>query len=362
MEILNKILFAAIIFILIIVVVILQTPPSVPAPSLTPVMSPTPSSTLYIDQIGIKGDGTDEGAKLQTALNYAASHSMKTVVFPEGMTITIAQHIDFPEGLTVIGNGCTLKLKDHTHDDGVQWGWIKLKKGVNMSGMRMDGNRHNGNGKETHGIQLCGGLNGNPQVFTNNEIFGVQGYTIGVYANDGVPTDIHITNNTIYDSGQYGISTGCTDGPYCYGHNVLVDGNTIYSCAQVGVKIRGTVDSVISNNTITVGARTLFPLGDQPSGIRLYSWDETNTNVTISDNRITGLDENPSTCIDSDDNDNHGIRITGNTISHCHDGIDIQFNNGIITGNTISDCVNGIINDGSNNTISNNNLTSQYTL
>jgi len=347
-------------FILIIVIFILQTPPFVPTPTQLPPLSPTPSSTLFVDQYSIKGDGTDEGAKLQDALNYAASHSLKTVIFPAGMTITTAQHIDFPQGLTVIGNGCTLKLQDHTHDTGVQWGWIKLNKGVNMSGMRIDGNRHNGNGKETHGIQLCGGLNGEPQVFTNNEVFGVEGYTVGVYANDGEPTDIHITNNKIHDSGQYGITTGCTDGPYCYGHDVLVDGNTIYGCAQVGIKIRGTVDSVISNNIITVGKRTLVPLGDEPSGIRLYSWDETNTNVKISNNIITGLDENPSTCINSDDSDNYGISITGNMISHCHDGIDIQFNNGIITGNTISNCVKAITNGGSGNIISNNNLTNQY--
>ena len=360
MEILNKILLAMIFFILIIVIFILQTPPFVPTPTQLPTLSPTPSSTLFVDQHSIKGDGTDEGAKLQTALNYAASHSLKTVIFPAGMTITTAQHIDFPQGLTVIGNGCTLKLKDNTHPGPDSWGWLKLNKGVNMSGMRIDGNRDGGNGHNTHGVQLCGGLNGKPQVFTNNEIFGFESYTIGVYANDGVPTDIHITNNKIYDSGQYGISTGCTDGPYCYGHDVLVDGNTIYGCAQVGIKIRGTVDSVISNNIITVGKRTLVPLGDEPSGIRLYSWDETNTNVKISNNIITGLDENPSTCINSDDSDNYGISIIGNKLSHCHDGIDIQFNNGIITGNTISNCVKAITNSGSGNIINNTILTNQY--
>jgi parallel beta-helix repeat protein len=131
-----------------------------------------------------------------------------------------------------------------------------------------------------------------------------------------------------------------------------VTGNTIANCGEVGVKIRGTKDSTISNNNVKVGARN--PGGDQPSGIRLYSWDETNTNVKISNNIVTGIDQNPSTCIDSDDSDNHGIFITGNKISHCHDGIEIQFNNGIITGNTISNCVTDINNSGNGNIIGNN--------
>jgi len=103
-----------------------------------------------------------------------------------------------------------------------------------------------------------------------------------------------------------------------------------------------------------VGARNKNPLGDEPSGIRLYSWDETNTNVRISNNIITGKDENPSTCIDSDDSDNHGISITGNKISHCYEGIEIQFNNGIISGNTITNCVKSILNYGSGNTLISN--------
>jgi PKD repeat protein len=323
----------------------------------TPSVTPTPviktdntittsgSSTLYLDQYGIKGDGSDEGPAIQTALTYAASHSFKTVVFPAGKVITIGS-LRIPEGLTLIGNGCTLKLKANAHTDTSPWTWIYVQEGVRVTGFKFDGNRLNGNGKNTNGLMLQG-----DNTFDNNEIFNVNSYAVFVYGS--YPSNIRITNNYIHDIKQYGIDTGGSDGPSSWGYNVTVTGNTIANCGEVGIKIRGTKDSVISNNNVKVGARNTNPLGDEPSGIRLYSWDETNTNVKITNNIVTGIDQNPSACINSDDSDNHGISITGNKVSHCYDGIDIQFNNGIITGNTISNCVKDITNGGSGNTISN---------
>ena len=304
------------------------------------------ASTLYLDQYGIKGDGSDEGPAIQAALNYAASHSIKTVIFPAGKVITTGS-LRIPVGLTLIGNGCTLRLKANAHTNADPWTWIYVQQNCQVSGFKFDGNRFNGNGLNTNGLMLQGN-----NVFDNNEVFNVNSYAVFVYGN--YPANIRITNNNIHDIKQYGIDTGGSDGPYSWGYNVTVTGNTISGCGEVGVKIRGTKDSVISGNTINVGARNKNPLGDEPSGIRLYSWDETNTNVRISDNIITGKDENPSTCIDSDDRDNHGISITGNKISHCYEGIEIQFNNGIISGNTITNCVKGILNYGSGNTLSSN--------
>jgi len=321
-----------------------------PTPSVTPtpVIKPDPviissGSSLYIDQYGIKGDGSDEGPMVQAALNYAASHSIKTVIFPAGKVITTGS-LRIPEGLTLIGNGCTLRLKANAHTDTSPWTWIYVQEGCRVSGFKFDGNRFNGNGMNTNGLMLQG-----DNIFDNNEVFNVNSYAVFVYGS--YPTNIRITNNNIHDIKQYGIDTGGSDGPYSWGYNVVVTGNSITNCGEVAVKIRGTKDSTISNNNIKVGARN--PGGDEPSGIRLYSWDETNTNVKIANNIITGIDQNPSTCINSDDSDNHGISITGNTVSHCHDGIDIHFNNGIITGNTISNCVNDLTNAGSGNTISN---------
>lgn len=301
------------------------------------------ASTMYLDQYGLRGDGSDEGPAIQAALNYAASHSLKTVIFPADKVITTGS-LRIPVGLTLIGNGCTLRLKANAHTDADPWTWIYVQKNCQVSGFRFDGNRFNGNGLNTNGLMLQGN-----NIFDNNEVFNVNSYAVFVYGN--YPSDIRITNNNIHDIKQYGIDTGGSDGPYSWGYNVTVTGNTISDCGEVAVKIRGTKDSTIASNVINVGARNKNPLGDEPSGIRLYSWDETNTNVRISDNIITGRDENPSTCIDSDDSDNYGISITGNKISHCYEGIEIQFNNGIISGNTITNCVKNIINRGSGNTL-----------
>ncbi len=331
-----------------------------PVPSLTPApvpLSPAPvppvttsPALLYLDQYGIKGDGSDEGPAIQAALNNAASQSIKTVIFPAGKVLTTGS-LRIPVGLTLIGNGCTLRLKDNAHTDADPWTWIYVQKNCTVRGFVFDGNRFNGNGLNTNGLMLQGN-----NSFDNNEVFDVNSYAVFIYGT--YPANIRITNNSIHDIKQYGIDTGGSDGPYSWGYNVTVTGNTLSDCGEAAIKIRGTKDSLIENNTITLGARNTNPAGDVPSGIRLYSWDETNTNVTISNNIVTGIDENPSGCINSDDSDNYDISITGNAVRHCSEGIDIQFNNGIITDNSVSDCVKGIINDGSGNTVSNNTISS----
>ena len=347
-----------IIYILILGIVLFFLLTFSPVPSVTPTpapQSPTPSlplptlpAPLYLDQYSIKGDGTDEGPVIQAALNNAASQSIKTVIFPAGKVITTGS-LRIPEGLTLIGNGCTLRLKENAHTDADPWTWIYVQENCNVSGFTFDGNRFNGNGLNTNGLMLQGN-----NRFDNNEVFNVNSYAVFVYGR--YPGNIRITNNSIHDIKQYGIDTGGSDGPYSWGYNVTVSGNTLSDCGEAAIKIRGTKDSLIDNNTITLGARNTNPPGDVPSGIRLYSWDETNTNVVISNNIVTGIDENPSSCINSDDSDNYNISIEGNKASHCYEGIDIQFDNGIITGNTISDCVKAIINDGSGNTLSNNTI------
>jgi parallel beta-helix repeat protein len=72
---------------------------------------------------------------------------------------------------------------------------------------------------------------------------------------------------------------------------------------------------------------------------------------------ITGLDEDPSDGICSDDADNHGITITENTVSHCRNGIRTNFDNGTITNNTISYCTRCLSDTGSGNTVTGNILT-----
>ena len=306
-----------------------------------------PASAVYVSDHGVLGNGTDETDKITAAIAAAAEHSSKTLVFPAGMTITSAKQIRFTEGLTVIGNGCTIKLKDTTHTDGVQWQWIYAHPGVRICGMIFDGNHQNGNETQTHGIMLQG-----DNIFDGNTVRNVHSYSIGVYYNepDHPPSNIYITGNTIIDSHQYGISTGCTDGEYCYGHNIVITGNTITDCDEVGIKIRGTVGATIENNTITLGDRT----GDEPSGIRLYSWDEPNRDIVIQHNTIIGLGEDPSDGICSDDELNTNIIIHANTVQHTHNGLRLNINNATITDNIMTDCAYGFTSTGTGNTISGN--------
>jgi len=354
---LNKKIVTIIFYILVLGIVLSFLLPGSPVPSLIPTPAPlsapmlplpTLPVPLYLDQYPIMGDGSDEGPVIQEALNNASSHSIKTVIFPAGKVITIGS-LRIPRGLTLIGNGCTLRMKENAHTDADPWTWIYVQEGVRVSGFKFDGNRFAGNGLNTNGLMLQGN-----NSFDNNEVFNVNSYAVFIYGS--YPKNIRITNNSIHDIKQYGINTGGGDGPYSWGYNITVSGNTIADCGEVAIKIRGTQDSLINNNTITLGVRN--PDGDVPSGIRLYSWDEKNTNVTISHNIVTGRDENPSSCINSDDHDNYGISIIGNRASHCYEGIDIQFDNGIITDNTIADCVRGIINNGNGNTVSNNTISS----
>jgi parallel beta-helix repeat protein len=326
----------------------LTTQPT-PTPTPTPTVTIYPYTVVYLSDFGVTGDGSDETSEIITGLNYARDYSISTVIFPSNVTVTSGTHFHIPGGITVIGNNATLKLKDNTNPSGT-FGWVAMDKGSSITGLTFNGNYEGGNGHNTNGIQVTGGSVGHPQVFDNNTMYNFGTVMVGVYANDGVPTDIHITNNTLTTSYQYGIITGCTDGTYCYGHDLIVANNTISNCSQVGIKIRGTHDSIITNNTVNVGARTLVPLGDEPSGIRLYDWDEENNNVTISHNIVTGLDEDPSVCIDSDDSLNYVISILNNTISHCHEGIEIEFNNGNISYNTISNYSHCIVDDGTGNT------------
>jgi parallel beta-helix repeat protein len=308
---------------------------------------------VYVADYGIAYGETagDQTSKVNSAISAAVSQG-KTLVFPANQVIAINGVLDF-KSLTVIGQGCRLFLMAG-HDGGSGgggWQWMKLGVGGKMSGMIIDGNRANqGDGifGNVHGIRLMGN-----NVFEYNTVKRVTSYGVVLYAGSP-PTNVYIRNNVFDDIGQYGVTTGCTDGDYCYGHNVVVTDNTFRECHEVGVKLRGTVGATIARNTITVGTR--LPGRDTPSGIRLYSWDDPNWDIVIQDNTITGLDGDGTTCIDSDDSQNYRITITGNTISHCDTGIELQFTGGTITNNKISNC-NSCITGSSGNTVTGNTCT-----
>ncbi len=233
------------------------------------------SSALYLDQFGIRGDGTDETSKLQSAFDYARDHSIRTVVFPQNKVITITSMVRFWGGLTVVGNGSTLKRKAYSAI--YPGSMLSVWDGARVSGLIIDGNYWTDDYGNPETYSDNGVILGDNVVFDNNEVKNVRAYSVQVYGDSNVV----ITNNKIHDSYQYGITTG--GGVGGESHNITVTGNTIYNCQQVGIKIRGTHGAVIRNNKITMPENSQFA-----RGISLYSFDLPNEDILIDGNTITG--------------------------------------------------------------------------
>jgi len=300
------------------------------------------SSTLYLTDFGIKGDGSDETAKLKSAFDYAASHSIKAIVFPAGKTIGINNYVETPENLEYIGNGCTIKLINNAvinHENC----FIYFHAGSYVHNLIFDGNDANQGGTSTNGIMLY-----TNDRFENNEVKNVGAYSIYTYTGD----NILINNNVVHDSRQYGIATSGEGFPSVsdYSNNITITNNIIYNCGQVGIKIRQTSNSLVKGNIITIPTSRY---DDAPTGIRLYSFDGANHHITITNNQISGPGDG-SIAISSDDSANSYISITNNQVTNANTGIKIKFNNGIITGNSITYRSTCIANSGSGNTVSGN--------
>ena len=328
------------------------------------VVTPVPTSgtatskTLYLTDHGIKADGSDETARLQSALNYAKSNGYTAVSFPPGgKTIGISDPIYIPAKMEIIGNECTIKLLAMS---GIgHWVWtIDTGPGVYIHNLKINGNKDNQQASSdpdyyfpkapNDGIALRDGAR-----FENNEVYNFGGYMIESVKGDNVV----IKNNIIHDGWQYGICTAGLDSDYS--NNLLVSNNKIYRMGQVGIKIQHTSNSRFEGNTITLPARyDLFSVpgigSPEPTGIRLYSYDGPNNHLTITGNTIIGTGGNNEVAIESDTSANNYITITNNQIKNAYTGINVKFNNGIITGNTIDYVRTCIANGGSGNTISGN--------
>jgi len=302
------------------------------------------SSILYLDQFGIKGDGSDETIKLQSAINYAHNNGYKYVTFPRNKVIGLqSSSIRFLDGIIYNGNGCTLKRLNRVDSDVfLRFGAASGGSGLEAFGFVIDCNSRD---------IYSGGdgvyLNSNV-YFHDNEVKNCREYSVSSYG----AKNVRITNNVIHDGLQYGIATGGGDVTGVT-HNVVVSGNTIYNMQEVGIKIRGTHDSVISNNKVTLPEIA----GQDSEGITLYSLDYGNANVEISGNTVIGnlgRGSGTGTCIESQSSANTGIKILSNRISSCDTGIHILYSNAVINGNTLSGCTQFIVNSGSGNTLANN--------
>jgi len=300
------------------------------------------SSTLYLTDFGIKGDGTDETAKVKSAFDYVRSHSIKTVIFPANKVIGINDYIETPENIELVGNGCTIRLINNAkinHENS----FFYIHAGDYAHDLIFDGNMDNQGGSATNGVMVYSNVR-----FENNEVKNVGAYSVSTYTGD----NIVINNNRIHDSWQYGIATSGEGFPSVsdYSNNITITNNIIYNCGQVGIKIRQTSNSLVKGNIITVPTSIY---DDAPAGIRLYTFDGANHHITITNNQISGPGDG-SIAISSDDSANLYISITNNQITNANTGIKITFNNGIITGNSITYRSTCIANRGSGNTVSGN--------
>jgi parallel beta-helix repeat protein len=279
--------------------------------------------------LGIKGDGTNEGSKLQDALDYAAANGFKKVIFPTKKIIGVTDYVETPENIELVGNGCTIRLVDNAIIDHEK-GFLYIHENCHTHDLKFDGNRWN--------QTLVGGINGRPGAtngiilytgsrFENNEVFNIGAYSLYTYKGD----NIVINNNIIHDSWQYGIATAGEPGDFS--NNITITNNIIYKCEQVGIKLRYCSNSLVSGNTVTM---PIVPGGEDPRGIALYSFDGPNNNIKITNNTISGLGAGYDTGISSDDQNNTAITITGNRIDNVWVGIRIQFPNPVMSGNVIT--------------------------
>jgi parallel beta-helix repeat protein len=313
----------------------------------TPV--PNQSSTLHLADFGIKADGSDETAQLQSALNHAKSNGYTAVSFPTGgKTIGISDPIYIPATMEIMGNECTIKLLAMS---GIgHWVWtIDTGPGVYIHNLKINGNMDNQEASSdpdyyfpkapNDGIALRDGAR-----FEYNEVYNFGGYSVGAVRGD----NITISNNRIHDSWQYGISTSGEGEDY--GKNITITKNTFSNCGQVGIKLRGCAYCLVSENSITLPDSE----GD-PTGIRLYSLDEPNMHISIMNNTITGSGSGTDIAIDSDNENNSDIAITGNKIKTVHTGIRIRFDDATVSDNTIQDSrFTGILLYGSSGTVLHN--------
>lgn len=330
---------------------IITTPTPTPIPTVT-------GSTLYVTDYGIKADGSDETNKLNDMFVYAEKNNIKKIIFPAGKVIGVTDTIFTGHNEEIVGNGCTIKLVDNSimYRDNP---FVRIHEGCYVHGLKFFGNMYNqsksfgtnsmGFPSATNGLMIYDDV-----VFEDNDVSNVGAYSVTMWQMNNVT----LRNNIIHDTWQYGIALKAGNDNYL-NDKILVTGNTFYNCYQVGVKIAGASNSVISGNIVKVPPDQNLN-SPNPEGITLYSLDWRNKNIVISDNIITGS-ERSGIGIYSQTSDNANSQIKNNKISNLGWGIDVNINNGVITGNIITNCTTPLDSTGTGNTISGNTIIASTT-
>lgn len=305
------------------------------------------SCPVWLSEYNITGDGSDEGYKLETAFSYSKAYPPCPIIFPENKTIFFSNYLSLGDDTEVVGNGSTLKMIDGWSNRTDGYSVIRTGQRNHIHNLKFDGNRNN----VSHTGVISNILLNNDVLFENNEISNTYAYGTYLYRNNNAT----VRNNFFHDGYQYGFATGGT--LTAFSENIHVYNNTFWNFSEVAIKIRACGSSKFSNNTIIIPDI----LGVSAVGIRLYSADYPNRDITINSNTISGDFKNgtgrgASTGIFSDSNDNPGSVISNNNINSTFDGIVIKTDGAIISNNIIKNTRYSGIRTESNNSIYHGNV------
>ena len=373
---------------------------------------------------GLKGDGSDETAALQAAINASAGN---TLTLPAGTFFT--RQIVLVSNITITGKNSKLRMIQGAYDN-IMVSLVGLQN-VEISGLEIALNGIQGNiwdGTTAIELKNCTNvkidncfihdntfaairlIGGNNQIRVNNNF--IENTDVGVHANN-TNTNINIVSNTF--------SKGTSEGITIYGYdnqnyptNFLIDSNIILNKASFGINIPfakfGTIthntisgcyggvtmhdavsvgsdnyytsDMVIKNNAISNATFGIIYVGDrttvnnnqisniQQTGISVNNFANTSiltTSTDISSNTITGTGQAGGGASGIALNNLINSTVTGNIISQCGQVTSsIRFNgncnNISITGNN---CGNGMLQSPNTNysqsiIINNNTLPQTY--
>jgi len=300
---------------------------------------------LFLEKdYGIRGDGSDEGAKLEAAFTDATRNSPCKIIFPKDKIIVFNNTLSLGSNIEISGNGSTLKLQD---------GWD------NASGVAL----FLGDYGYIHDLRLDGNIDNVPSHpneiylndwvrFENNELFNVSAYAVTSYNSDNWV----FQNNCIRNGNQYAIAMQGSF-PSDTTNNVTVHNNTLVNIKEIGVKIRGCTNSTVSNNTIILSD------GSGSSAIGIAYTDGISHNVIVTNNTISGDFTNTTpagttTGIYSDYHEHTGITITNNIINSTYRGIYLIKGDAFVGNNIISNSrLSGLESVGNGSTFYGNTLT-----
>lgn len=293
------------------------------------VAPPTGACSVFLEDYGVTGDGSDEGYEIESGLANATINAPCTVIFPASKTILFGNQLTSGNATIIDGNGSTLKMVNQWFNKSDGSGALRIGANNILYNLTFDGNRANVN--TTIGSANINDIVLNTSVaFYNNVIRNTTAYGVNFYKKNNVV----VRNNIFHDGNQYGISSGGDTNTYS--ENASIHDNTFSNYTNCAIKIKGCGNCSIENNTITL----LDGSGFSTEGIRLYSADAPNKNIVINNNTISGDYMNVTgagtgAAITSDNNQNPGSVISNNTINSSYTGISIKLDNGMIYNNTV---------------------------